>query len=127
MIALLVWLLVFLFGLVETSLAPTSTAHSGTAVVVPVHRAAFTMNGRTVPGGGRQILLHKGDLLRFPAGVSELTVIRFACANDFHRIVLRHGTWRVPDLPTGEYALAVQGAASSEISVVSHDAPCPGA
>jgi hypothetical protein len=126
-LALLVWLFLLVFGLAVSPLAPSSTAHTGTAVVVPVRRVPFTVNSRAV-AAGKPIRLHQGDLLRFAPGVSTLTVIRLECAADAHRVALSHSRWRVPDLPTGAYELelAVQGGtAVSEVSVVSHDAPCP--
>jgi hypothetical protein len=128
-LALLVWLFFVIFGLAVGTSSPSSTGHSGTVVTVPVlHSVPFTVNSRKV-ATDKPIQLHKGDLLRFAPGVSTLSVIRIECVSDTHRVALSHSRWRVPDLPTGEYDLEVAlpgSAAGAEVSVVSHEAPCPG-
>jgi hypothetical protein len=108
----------------------------GILAVTSSHRSAghrtespLSVDGKPIPGDGSS-RLHRGQLLRVRGGASTLAVSRLECKNDLHRIKLVHGTWRVPDLPSGEYRLAGSGPKASFVSLVtvqSHDAPCPGA
>ena len=127
MVALLVWLLALLLGVV-TSTSSSSSQGAPTVQATPVTAPApFTLDG--VPGGLRQpVVLHRGQLLRLAPRFTSLRIARLECRGDVHRLTLAHRAWRVPDLPSGEYRLTGRGARWSFTmlaSVRSHDAPCP--
>ncbi len=105
-------------------------ASLASAVVVVIAggapRLAVTIDGRPAPKH-EPVRIRQGELLRFSPGVTTLTVVRLECRADVHRIAVKGNRWRVPDLPTGSYLLRRGGAGSAalEVTVSSHDAPCP--
>jgi hypothetical protein len=126
-IALLAWLFLLVFGVVgASSTGSSSVAVTTTAVAVPAHSIAFTIDGHAVQAG-KPVRLQQGEVLRFSPALRTLRVTRLECKHDVHRISLTGSAWRVPDLPTGAYELASALAFGSVVYVTSHAVPCPGA
>jgi hypothetical protein len=86
--------------------------------------APFTVDGRVPAVRAGAVTLRRGDIVRFDTPVRVISIDRFECPADVHRLTLRSSTWHVPDLPTGYYG--IEGAHADQlVRVQSHSAPCP--
>jgi hypothetical protein len=100
----------------------------------PTPRVTLTQTLFSVDGKGldvrKPLHLREGQNVRFPHGTENVRLTRLECAHDVHTIRLKDGlSWRVPDLPTGEYLLSARILRTDldyVVHVRSHAAPCPG-
>jgi hypothetical protein len=130
-LALLVLLLVGVLGL---GAGPQSPAPAATPAPAPRPVATLTQTLFSVDGTAldvrKPLRLRRGQVLRFPHGTENVRLNRLECADDVHKIALRDGvSWRVPDLPSGEYlrsAVVLRSNVDYLVRVRSHSAPCPG-
>jgi hypothetical protein len=78
----------------------------------------------------KPLRLREGQNVQFPHGTENVRLNRLECAHDVHTIRLKDGvSWRVPDLPTGDYLLSatiLRLDLDYVVHVRSHAAPCPG-
>ena len=123
MLALLLFLLLALFGVASSSGSGSATPLHTTVMAAPP--PPFTVDGRAARVRAGAVTLRRGEVVRFDRPVPLLLVDRLECAGDVHRIALRRSTWRVPDLPAGFYALSAPHGAGQLVRVQSHAAPCP--
>ncbi|HZQ16376.1 MAG TPA: hypothetical protein VFA82_06335 [Gaiellaceae bacterium] len=124
MLALLLLVLLALFGGVYSA-SSGSTGRPPTTTPMSAPPAPFTVDGKAAAVRAGAVTLRRGEVVRFERPVRVLVVNRLECPRDLHRIALRHSTWRVPDLPSGFYALSPANGPGQLVRVRSHSAPCP--
>ena len=128
-IALLILLLLALLGLGTGAAEPQATrTYAPAPPVATIDQTMFTVDG-TALRLSKALRLREGQILRFPRGTENVRLNRLECAHDAHRIALRGDSWRVPDLPSGEYLLSaviLRHDFGYLVHVRSHAAPCPG-
>jgi hypothetical protein len=126
----MIWVIWALFvWLASQTLVPKGSSGSGSgAPTVTVQSAPaasgslpFTVDGRRAGAGGAPLVLRQGQVVRFDAAAAPVRISRLECAHDVHRL---RRTWRVPDLPKGEYALEGRGFGVG-FHEPGHSAPCP--
>jgi hypothetical protein len=121
MLALLLFLLLALLGVEGTG----SSVQTYGAPVMKAPPPPFTVNGKAAHVRAGAVTIERGEVIRFKRRVRVLVVDRLECTGDVHRIALSNSTWRVPDLPTGFYALSPTNGSGQLVRVQSHSAPCP--
>ena len=129
-IALLILLLV---SFLSVGLAPAggtwSPAPQAPAMQATIAQTIFHVDGKGLDPR-KPIRLREGQTLTFPHGTESVRLNRLECAKDVHSIPLRGGvSWRVPDLPSGDYllsAVVLRTHFDYPVRVHSHSAPCPG-
>lgn len=128
-IALLVLLLLGVLGFGTGGQQGSWASYPPAKPLATITQTMFTVDG-TALDRTKTIRLREGEVLRFPRGTQDVRLNRLECAHDVHRIELRgDGSWRVPDLPSGEYLLSAEILRSDFtylVHVRSHAAPCPG-
>jgi hypothetical protein len=130
-LALLVLLLVGLLGLSAGPRSPAPAALPAPAArpVATLTQTLFSVDGRALDIRN-PLRLRRGQVLRFPHGTENVRLNRLECTDDVHEIALRGSvSWRVPDLPSGEYllsAVVLRNNVDYLVRVRSHSAPCPG-
>jgi hypothetical protein len=127
-IALLVLLLLGFLGLGTGAQPDTATSPAPAKPLATITQTLFSVDG-TAMDTTKPMRLREGQVLRFPHGTEKVRLNRLECAHDLHRIALRDDSWRVPDLPSGEYllsALILRHDFGYLVQVRSHAAPCPG-
>jgi hypothetical protein len=134
-LTVLALLVLLLFGLLGLGSAPSfGWSTYPEPAPAPAPRATITQTLFSVDGKGldvrKRLRLREGQNVQFPHGTENVRLNRLECAHDVHAIRLRNGvSWRVPDLPTGEYLLSARILRTDVDYVVhvrSHPAPCPG-
>jgi hypothetical protein len=130
-LVVLVLLVLLLFGFLGLGTVTGTEPHRTTtdAPTATITQTLFSVDGKALDSR-KPIRLHEGQLLRFPHGTEGVRLNRLECAHDVHRLALRNEvSWRVPDLPSGEYLLSAVILGDDFDYLVharSHSAPCPG-